>query len=107
MVPLVADKAELNRQAPEFIQMITPPKSAQAGQHTRGSTWQSLMRQTGSVETEFLNGEAVRLAGKLGKKAPINEKITEICTEMAANREKPGKYTPAELGELLDLQPPA
>ena len=68
-----------------------------------GSTWQSLTRQQGTVETEFLNGEIVRIAKKLDKKAPINETLLHITTEMAVNHEPPGKYTPAELIKLLKL----
>ena len=36
------------------------------------STWQSLSRNTGNVETDFLNGEIVRLAHKHGITAPLN-----------------------------------
>jgi 2-dehydropantoate 2-reductase len=68
-----------------------------------GSTWQSLTRQQGTVETEFLNGEIVRIAKKLEKKAPINETLLRITEEMAVNHELPGKYTPAELIKLLKL----
>ena len=68
-----------------------------------GSTWQSLIRRQGMVETEFLNGEIVRIATKLGTRAPINETLLSITEEMAANRELPGKYTPAELAKILNL----
>ena len=68
-----------------------------------GSTWQSLTRRQGSVETEFLNGEIVRVAMKLGKEAPLNETLLRITEEMAANHELPGKYTPTELIKLLKL----
>ncbi len=67
------------------------------------STWQSLTRQQGSVETEFLNGEIVRLAKKMGLKVPVNEKLLEISREMAANHEKPGKYSVAQLCSILGL----
>jgi 2-dehydropantoate 2-reductase len=70
----------------------------------QSSTWQSLARQQGSVETEFLNGEIVRVARTLGKTAPVNETIVSIIQEMAAKREKPGKYTTAELEKLLGLE---
>ena len=68
-----------------------------------GSTWQSLTRRQGSVETEFLNGEIVRIAAKLGVRAPINETLLHITLEMAANNELPGKYSPTELIKLLRL----
>ncbi len=68
-----------------------------------GSTWQSLVRGQGTVETEFLNGEIVRLAVKMGTPAPINQELLRITKEMAANHEKPGKYSPAELRTILKL----
>lgn len=67
------------------------------------STWQSLTRQQGTVETDFLNGEIVHLAKRLGTQAPLSEKLLSICQEMAAKHEQPGKYTPAELSRLLGL----
>jgi 2-dehydropantoate 2-reductase len=69
----------------------------------QSSTWQSLARQQGSVETEYLNGEILRVAAKLGKTAPVNEKILAIVQEMAVKREKPGKYTTVELEKILGL----
>lgn len=71
------------------------------------STWQSLGRGESTVETDYLNGEIVKQARKLGLKAPINEKITSIITEMAINHQKPGRYTPAELIKVLGLKKPA
>lgn len=82
---------------------MTSPPPVGADPEAQSSTWQSLTRRQGSVETEFLNGEVVRLARKLGERAPINEGLLRICQEMAANRETPGKYTPAQLRVLLGL----
>jgi len=70
----------------------------------QSSTWQSLARQQGSVETDFLNGEIVRLADRLDMQAPINERLLHITQQMATERELPGKYTPTELLELLGLK---
>jgi 2-dehydropantoate 2-reductase len=67
------------------------------------STWQSLTRRQGSVEAEFLNGEIVRVAGRVGLTAPLNQKLVEIATQMAAGREPPGKYPPKELARILGL----
>ena len=69
----------------------------------QSSTWQSLARRQGSVETDFLNGEIVRVAKKLGLRATINEKLVQISREMAAHHEPPGKYTTAQLSEMLGL----
>jgi 2-dehydropantoate 2-reductase len=70
---------------------------------SQSSTWQSLARKQGSVETEFLNGEIVRQAKRIGKEAPINAGLMRITLEMAAKHETPGKYKPAELEKLLGI----
>lgn len=67
------------------------------------STWQSLARRQGSVETEFLNGEIVRVAKGLGLAAPLNEKLVIITGEMAASHDLPGRYTVADLSGMLDI----
>ena len=84
-------------------QEITAPLHGRLDTEAQSSTWQSLARNQGTVETEFLNGEVVRLAKKLGRQAPINEMLLRISQEMAANREPPGKYTLAQLCKLLGI----
>ena len=69
----------------------------------QSSTWQSLARRQGTVETDFLNGEVVRVAERLGTRAPINEALLNIMQEMVANNELPGKYTATELCRLIGL----
>jgi 2-dehydropantoate 2-reductase len=88
--------------APRPPTNITPPPDYNFGRPL-GSTWQSLVRNQGTVETEFLNGEIVRLAAERGIPAPVNQALLRITLEMAANHEKPGKYTPAELIKILKL----
>jgi 2-dehydropantoate 2-reductase len=90
---------EVARELPESAQPLRGSLTTEA----QSSTWQSLARKTGNVETEFLNGEVVRLAKKLGKQAPLNEKLLSITLEMSARRETPGKYTPLQLRQLLGL----
>ena len=82
---------------------ITAPLRGQLQTEAQSSTWQSLARHQGSVETDFLNGEIVRVAERLGLKAPVNEKLAEITREMAEKQEPPGKYTVDQLSKLLGL----
>jgi 2-dehydropantoate 2-reductase len=90
---------QLARDWPEAAQ---PPRGKlDTVQHS--STWQSLARRQGSVETEFLNGEIVCLARRLGLQAPLNEKLVQIATGMAAGHEPPGRYPPEQLGRMLGL----
>ncbi len=62
-----------------------------------GSSWQSLVRGTGSIESEFLNGEVVQLGRLLGIPAPYNEVLWKRAEEMARDRSSPGRYSIAEL----------
>ncbi len=90
---------EVERRLPE----LAAPVKAHLNTEAKSSTWQSLARRTGSIETEFLNGEVVRLAKRLGRQAPINEKLWQISTEMSARRDVPGKYTPQQLMAILGI----
>jgi 2-dehydropantoate 2-reductase len=85
---------------------ITTPEHFDINRRIRNSTWQSLTRRPDSVETEFLNGEVVRLAARLGRQAPINDKLVRISREMANHHEQPGRYMPRELALMLGLEPP-
>jgi 2-dehydropantoate 2-reductase len=90
---------EITREWPDFA---AKPRAA-LNTEEQSSTWQSLGRQQGSVETDFLNGEIVRVARRLGSTAPINETINRLAQQMAVNRELPGKHTVAELRTFLGI----
>jgi len=93
--------ARIAAEWPEFT-IKAPNYSAGEAQ---SSTWQSLARKQGSVENEYFNGEVVRVARRLGKDAPINGGLNRIMQDMARNGEVPGKYTLAELRQVLGLAP--
>ncbi len=54
------------------------------------STWQSLARGAGTVETDYLNGEIVMLARLHGVGAPVNERLQGLAREMARAGHAPG-----------------
>lgn len=60
-----------------------------SGRRGGGSSWQSLERRTGAVESDYLNGEIVMLARLHGMAAPINEALARLCAEMARDRAAP------------------
>lgn len=62
------------------------------GRMTGGSTWQSLVRGA-SIETEWLNGEIVRLGAEHGVPTPVNERVLTRIREAA----RPGQLTEADL----------
>ncbi len=67
------------------------------------STWQSLSRNTGSVETDFLNGEIVRLAQRHGITAPLNAALARAVREAVRSGLGPGSYSTVELAQLLGV----
>jgi 2-dehydropantoate 2-reductase len=65
------------------------------------STSQSLSRRTGNVETDYLNGEIVRLANRLGVSAPVNAALTRAARAAADAGTTPGGFTAQQLSELV------
>lgn len=55
-----------------------------------GSSWQSLARQTGAVEADYLNGEVVLLGRQHGVPTPVNELLLRTANRMARERAEPG-----------------
>jgi 2-dehydropantoate 2-reductase len=62
-----------------------------------GSTWQSLERGTGSVETEYLNGEIVLVGRMHGVATPVNELLCRRMAHAARTRRPPGTVDVSEL----------
>ena len=69
------------------------------------STSQSLRRNTGNVETDYLNGEIVRIAHRIGRSAPINAALTHAARAAARDGVGPGQYSAAQLADLVGLDP--
>jgi 2-dehydropantoate 2-reductase len=55
-----------------------------------GSSWQSIMRGTGNVETDYLNGEIVLLGRLHGVPTPANTAVQQIGVELIRSGGKPG-----------------
>ena len=68
-----------------------------------GSTWQSLQRGTGNVETDYLNGEIARIAHGLGQEAPLNARLASLVRQAADRGQQPGAVSAAELTGALGL----
>ncbi|MGO9153463.1 ketopantoate reductase family protein [Mycobacterium sp.] len=67
------------------------------------STWQSLSRNTGNVETDFFNGEIVRLAHKHGITAPLNAALARAVRAAVRNGSGPSHHSAAQLADLLGI----
>lgn len=67
------------------------------------STWQSLSRSTGNVETDYFNGEIVRIAHQHGVSAPVNAALARAAREVVHNRIGPQHFSAAQLTERLGI----
>ena len=66
-----------------------------------GSSRQSLVRATGDIETDYLNGEIVLLGRLHGIQTPANLVIQRLSNAFARNRTMPGDITPDHLRDLI------
>jgi 2-dehydropantoate 2-reductase len=71
-------------------------------EHQGGSSWQSVVRGTGSIETDYLNGEITLLGRRLGLPAPINATIQSLARETVSAGHVPGWLTPGQVLERAD-----
>ncbi len=67
-----------------------------------GSSWQSLVRGTGDIEADFLNGEICLLGRLHGIPTPANEVLRHHAGCAARERWAPGRYTVAEVISAIE-----
>jgi len=66
-----------------------------------GSSWQSVQRGAGSIETDFLNGEIVLLARSMGQDAPLNSRVQALARQASARAAGAASMTVDELEAAL------
>jgi len=71
------------------------------GRRGGGSTWQSLTRSTGAVETDYLTGEIVLLGRLHGVPTPINERLQTLANELAWSHAPPASRSADEVLRAL------
>lgn len=62
-----------------------------------GSSWQSLRRGTGSIESDYLNGEVVLLGRLHGEPTPVNELLRRTAQRLAREGAQPGSLDAVDL----------
>lgn len=72
-----------------------------------GSTWQSLTRSTGAVETDYLTGEIVLLGRLHGVPTPINARLQQLANELARTHEPPQTRSAEEVLAAIGSAPGA
>lgn len=97
-IPVVSRADDLARRGDALT--IQPVEGEQ--HRSGGSTWQSLRRATGTIETDFLTGEIVMLGRLHGVATPANALLQRVVAEMSRTGEPPASRAEADLLELLD-----
>jgi 2-dehydropantoate 2-reductase len=72
-----------------------------------GSTWQSLARGSGSVETDYLNGEISLIGRWYGVPTPVNSALQRIVARAVSEGRAPGTMTHTELLAAVDMKEPS
>ena len=89
----VVSRDEDRERRGDILRVGTIPGRERGG----GSSWQSLRRATGSIETDYLNGEVVRLGRLHGVPTPTNELLQRTARRLAQTGAQPGSVDPASL----------
>ncbi len=66
------------------------------------SSWQSLIRATGTIETDYLNGEIVMIGIEAGVPTPYNRVIQRASAWMAREHRQPGALTLEDLERMVE-----
>ncbi|MFF1356446.1 ketopantoate reductase family protein [Streptomyces sp. NPDC058297] len=67
-----------------------------------GSSWQSLSRGTGTIESDYLNGEMGLLGRLYGVPTPVNDMLQSLADRFARERRPAGSMTVADLVAAAD-----
>jgi 2-dehydropantoate 2-reductase len=70
-----------------------------------GSSYQSLLRGTGGIEADYLNGEIARLGRLHGVPTPVNTAVQRLANRHARDRVPPGTLTDADILREAGVSP--
>ena len=77
--------------------MSRPSEAAGGSRRAGGSSWQSVARRAGSIETDYLNGEITLLGRLHGVPTPANAAMQRIAARMVRERMAPGSIGVEEI----------
>lgn len=86
-----------NERRKRLMQPVDVPGAERIG----SSSAQSLARGTGSIETDYLNGEIVLLGRLHGVPVPVNESLCRLGQKLVLEKRKPGSMSLAELEAFI------
>lgn len=100
-IDVISDEESSRRREEAGVGVVPVPGQPELA----GSSWQSLYRGLGSIETDYLNGEIVLLGRLHGVPTPYNRALQRVANRMARRGQKPGTLTLADLdAEIAALQ---
>lgn len=88
-----ASSVEEQERRGDLLQVGTINGTDRAG----GSSWQSMARGLGSIESDALNGEIARIGATVGVPAPVNALLLRRALQAAADRLPPASISAADL----------
>ncbi len=88
-----ASKEEVAERHGQLLEVVDVDGKPRPG----SSSWQSIARGTGSIETDYLNGEIVLMGRQHGVPTPANEVLQTLAGRMAREGGSPGRYSAREL----------
>jgi 2-dehydropantoate 2-reductase len=92
-----ATAEEVRERRGELLQLAPVAGRDRSG----GSSWQSLVRGTGDIEADYLNGEIVLLGRLHGVPTPANRVVQRVANRMACEGAPPASVPLAEIQEWV------
>lgn len=93
-----ANRDEVAARHEDTYRMVDIPGWPRVG----GSSWQSLMRGTGDIETDYLNGEISLLGALHEVPTPANRTIQQLAARMLRERMPVGSFSAAEIIDMIE-----
>jgi len=90
-----------NEEMGERTSLMSPMRAVAGSEHQGGSSWQSMVRGTGAIEADYLNGEVVLLGRLHGVPTPVNEALQRLARAAARERRQPRSMSLAEIEREL------
>ena len=98
-----ADKTQVRQRAVSSAgQPLVPMLDIPGYPRTAGSSWQSLARGTGDIETEYLNGEICLLGRQIGLPTPANNACVQMARQTVSQGLGPNHFSCAQLEQLIE-----
>jgi 2-dehydropantoate 2-reductase len=98
--------ADISFDAPEVtdVEGRWERMGVQTDRRAGSSTWQSLARHAGEVETDYLNGEIALLGRLYGVATPVNAALSRLAARVAAAGEGPQTLTARDVLAEAELE---